>query len=400
MLALHADNNKMLKSSFKDRDEFSARRGGSASWKNSDAVWNSNRSTSKPGVQDVVLPTVPADRTNGLSRNQENDGHQVTNPKSPKPEANATGVDTVLKNDQPVAEPGQSSGVRPETAPQPAIVMSSNTSETEKTWHYQDPAGKIQGPFSMTQLRKWNACKFFPTNLRIWRTSEKQEDSIFLTDALSGKFHKDLQLQEPQHSNSTQPTNVPSVVDSRVNSLADGMRGNNNQTTASFPASANYNSAKCDRWTTQPSSLSPNNTGVVSPMDRRPTTSSTGWESSKDSNAWSGHSQVCNSPRPVTPLSSQQPSFQGRNGRGGNNGRWNGGRGRQNNWNSNKHRRFQTNGRGYERQHPYQSSSSQQFRGEQWKMQPANDSPNQLVSSSFNVPAHGPQPSNIDWASL
>ncbi|XP_030531873.2 zinc finger CCCH domain-containing protein 19 [Rhodamnia argentea] len=63
--------------------------------------------------------------------------------------------------------------------------------ETEKTWHYQDPSGKVQGPFSMVQLRKWNNTGYFPANLKIWRATEKQDDSILLTDALSGKFLKD-----------------------------------------------------------------------------------------------------------------------------------------------------------------------------------------------------------------
>ncbi|KAH9611537.1 hypothetical protein KSS87_007626, partial [Heliosperma pusillum] len=32
----------------------------------------------------------------------------------------------------------------------------SKVNETEKMWHYRDPTGKVQGPFSLTQLRKWS----------------------------------------------------------------------------------------------------------------------------------------------------------------------------------------------------------------------------------------------------
>ncbi|KAI6677653.1 hypothetical protein NL676_038449 [Syzygium grande] len=71
----------------------------------------------------------------------------------------------------------------PQAAPQ--------VNETEKVWHYQDPSGKVQGPFSIVQLRKWNNTGYFPANLRIWRATEKQDDSILLTDALNGKFLKD-----------------------------------------------------------------------------------------------------------------------------------------------------------------------------------------------------------------
>ncbi|XWS40103.1 hypothetical protein CRYUN_Cryun18bG0111100 [Craigia yunnanensis] len=63
--------------------------------------------------------------------------------------------------------------------------------ETEKIWHYQDPSGKVQGPFSIVQLRKWSNTGYFPAELKIWKTNEKQDDSILLTDALAGKFQKD-----------------------------------------------------------------------------------------------------------------------------------------------------------------------------------------------------------------
>ncbi|XP_027359862.1 uncharacterized protein LOC113868461 isoform X2 [Abrus precatorius] len=60
----------------------------------------------------------------------------------------------------------------------------------DKPWHYQDPTGKIQGPFSILQLHQWNASGYFPTNLRIWKIDEKQDNSMFLTDVLSGKYSK------------------------------------------------------------------------------------------------------------------------------------------------------------------------------------------------------------------
>ncbi|KAL2346086.1 hypothetical protein Fmac_000086 [Flemingia macrophylla] len=63
--------------------------------------------------------------------------------------------------------------------------------ETEKMWHYQDPSGKVQGPFSMVQLRKWSNTGYFPADLMIWKASEKQDDSILLKDALAGNFSKE-----------------------------------------------------------------------------------------------------------------------------------------------------------------------------------------------------------------
>uniref|UniRef100_A0A7N0RBQ7 Zinc finger CCCH domain-containing protein 44 n=1 Tax=Kalanchoe fedtschenkoi TaxID=63787 RepID=A0A7N0RBQ7_KALFE len=77
------------------------------------------------------------------------------------------------------------------TGPLPAKVLpSAGNDETEKIWFYQDPSWNVQGPFSMLQLRKWNTSGYFPLDLRIWRTSEKQDESILLTDALDGQFCK------------------------------------------------------------------------------------------------------------------------------------------------------------------------------------------------------------------
>ncbi|GAB4837844.1 hypothetical protein Ancab_027370 [Ancistrocladus abbreviatus] len=70
----------------------------------------------------------------------------------------------------------------------------SSSNKTEKVWHYRDPSGKVQGPFSMVQLRKWSKNGFFPADLKIWRTSQNEDDSILLTEALAGKFQKEPSL--------------------------------------------------------------------------------------------------------------------------------------------------------------------------------------------------------------
>ncbi|XWS42132.1 hypothetical protein CRYUN_Cryun17cG0142400 [Craigia yunnanensis] len=74
------------------------------------------------------------------------------------------------------------------------MELSVNNIETDKIWHYQDPLGKIQGPFPMAMLRIWRMSGHFPSDLRIWRVSEKQNDSILLTDALDGWFSQVQQL--------------------------------------------------------------------------------------------------------------------------------------------------------------------------------------------------------------
>ncbi|MCD9641339.1 hypothetical protein HAX54_027493 [Datura stramonium] len=70
---------------------------------------------------------------------------------------------------------------------------STNNSEIDKLWHYRDPSGRIQGPFSVMQLRKWNMSGLFPLDMRIW-TDDEHDDSVLLTNALKGLFHKAPQV--------------------------------------------------------------------------------------------------------------------------------------------------------------------------------------------------------------
>ncbi|KAL0733310.1 hypothetical protein Bca4012_009520 [Brassica carinata] len=69
-------------------------------------------------------------------------------------------------------------------------------SDMNMIWLYGDPEGKIHGPFSLLNLRQWNASGYFPPELRIWRLGEQQNSSILLTDALNGQFQKGS-LQNP-----------------------------------------------------------------------------------------------------------------------------------------------------------------------------------------------------------
>ncbi|KAI3745109.1 hypothetical protein L1987_58211 [Smallanthus sonchifolius] len=72
-------------------------------------------------------------------------------------------------------------------SPSIAAESAPKINESEKMWHYKDPSEKIQGPFSMVQLRKWSKNGYFPVGLKIWRKSDKEDDGILLTDALEGK---------------------------------------------------------------------------------------------------------------------------------------------------------------------------------------------------------------------
>lgn len=87
------------------------------------------------------------------------------------------------------------------------LQVTGKDDEENEIWHYRDPTGKIQGPFSMVQLRRWKSSGHFPPYLRISKAHENQDESVLLTDALAGRFDKATTLpnssllpQEPRPS--------------------------------------------------------------------------------------------------------------------------------------------------------------------------------------------------------
>ncbi|KAL9254820.1 Zinc finger CCCH domain-containing protein [Drosera capensis] len=188
------------------RDPFSARKGGlSSSDSRSPAVLPLNRERDSPRD----LPGT------GISPRGEGASHagQFLNRSSQH-----QGADKALQHsnswEKERPSPGSAprnyadAGARNNTSPPvvsepskhlPNVVsqVDAKINEAEKSWHYRDPTGKVQGPFSMIQLRKWNTSGFFPANLRIWRTTKTENDSILLSSALTGNSQK-----EPSVANS------------------------------------------------------------------------------------------------------------------------------------------------------------------------------------------------------
>ncbi|GAV77046.1 SWIB domain-containing protein/GYF domain-containing protein/Plus-3 domain-containing protein, partial [Cephalotus follicularis] len=51
-------------------------------------------------------------------------------------------------------------------------------------WHYADPQGLTQGPFSLTSLRRWWDDTYFPTDFKVWRMGQTQDEAVLLIDVL------------------------------------------------------------------------------------------------------------------------------------------------------------------------------------------------------------------------
>ncbi|KAJ4849553.1 hypothetical protein Tsubulata_048345 [Turnera subulata] len=51
-------------------------------------------------------------------------------------------------------------------------------------WHYIDPRGEEQGPFSIAALQHWEEKGYFPSDFKVWKTGQSKEDAVLLTDIL------------------------------------------------------------------------------------------------------------------------------------------------------------------------------------------------------------------------
>ncbi|GAB2287194.1 hypothetical protein Dimus_021577 [Dionaea muscipula] len=58
----------------------------------------------------------------------------------------------------------------------------------EAVWHYVDPQGSVQGPFSMASLKRWSDAEYFPPDFKVWRTGQSQAEAVLLVGLLLQMF--------------------------------------------------------------------------------------------------------------------------------------------------------------------------------------------------------------------
>ncbi|CAH2051656.1 unnamed protein product [Thlaspi arvense] len=131
--------------------------------------------------------------TSGREREREREIHQSSVSEKPR---SISLPEPSPRSSRAVVPPELSPRIAPEISTAPPVVVpqpAPTSNDSEKIWHYKDPSGKVQGPFSMAQLRKWNNTGYFPAKLEIWKANESPLDSILLTDALAGLYQKQTQ---------------------------------------------------------------------------------------------------------------------------------------------------------------------------------------------------------------
>ncbi|XP_011087407.1 uncharacterized protein At5g08430 [Sesamum indicum] len=55
-------------------------------------------------------------------------------------------------------------------------------------WHYADPQGQTQGPFSLYLLKRWNDSNYFHSAFTVWKSGQTPFDAVLLVDLLRRTF--------------------------------------------------------------------------------------------------------------------------------------------------------------------------------------------------------------------
>nr|CAD1836320.1 unnamed protein product [Ananas comosus var. bracteatus] len=278
---------------------------------------------------------------------------------------------SVTSPESSVTKPAHGYGAAPIT-PSPvssAFSIPPDISESDdKVWHYKDPGGVVQGPFSISQLDKWS--NYFPRDLRVWLTFEREENSLLLTDILR-TFQKDSpRIAGNTGAKSESAWGGNDYRNTRQNNTmfsSTGYAGTNTGTLASRSdpkVEANY--AQKGRFGASPR----------------------GWESSKDANSWHGQVQNYSGPALTAPVSARTDGPPVQHGRGlpvGDFSRWNNGQDSGSVWSPSKSEPLHPGNQSGESHNSNRSNSGQQF-ASQWP------------SDSYTVPSPTPQLSSRDWS--
>ncbi|KAK9071433.1 hypothetical protein SSX86_010002 [Deinandra increscens subsp. villosa] len=103
----------------------------------------------------------------------------------PRSEAECNGS-TVPKCNPEAAVSSSLSNIPSGSTPSFLSIMNNRSFESNM-WHYRDPSGNVQGPFSMVQLQKWSTSGYFPADMRIW--ADREADSLLLNNVLQEHFY-------------------------------------------------------------------------------------------------------------------------------------------------------------------------------------------------------------------
>ncbi|KAL8240524.1 hypothetical protein R6Q59_013879 [Mikania micrantha] len=144
--------------------------------------------TKKDDLNDHPIKSVVAYVNDDSSKsNTGKDANELSGSEKPQNEADCNGSNTP-KCKPEAAVSSSSSHIASDSTPSSISVMN-NRFFNDDMWHYRDPSGNVQGPFSMVQLQQWSTSGYFPADMRIW--ADREADSLLLNNVLQDRVHND-----------------------------------------------------------------------------------------------------------------------------------------------------------------------------------------------------------------
>ncbi|PWA49608.1 alpha/Beta hydrolase fold protein [Artemisia annua] len=141
-------------------------------------VSDTNTTTPKKAAESLTSDNQPRDSSGTTYPNLEED---TSKPNTGKDPVGLSGSRT------PQIEADYDGPTVSKSNPEAAVSSSLPKDDTVDMWHYRDPSGNVQGPFSVIQLRLWSTSGYFPPDMRVWATREA--DSLLLNKVLQEQIH-------------------------------------------------------------------------------------------------------------------------------------------------------------------------------------------------------------------
>ncbi|KAI4326174.1 hypothetical protein MLD38_031512 [Melastoma candidum] len=63
-----------------------------------------------------------------------------------------------------------------------------DVNDSSMVWHYRDPQGNVQGPFTLELLQCWSEVGYFHKDFKVWMTGQSPSSAVKLTEVLFGQM--------------------------------------------------------------------------------------------------------------------------------------------------------------------------------------------------------------------
>lgn len=135
---------------------------------------------------EIEHPLFPKDQSNDTLRSEQNQHSSLFSTKQTAP----TDFEDAKCEDPPKVQLIElSSDDEDDNDGGHAAIGIHELEDTESSiWHFLGTDGKPKGPYSMSFLKRWSDYTSFALNFKVWKTTQSEENAIWLGDAVNRGF--------------------------------------------------------------------------------------------------------------------------------------------------------------------------------------------------------------------